>query len=171
MLSGTPFPKSEPRPKKVATPIPKVSAKRKEQIEKGLYILKVGKPLKQITAKQAKNLAAYEKGKREKYEPDNRVCESCGRSDRGISCSHLVARSHSFELVSEPINHAQQCFVCSEATESGRFFELKNGLKLLERLWSGLGEAGKQRFRYVLNQWPQNKDLWKLSSFFDSEIH
>ncbi len=85
----------------------------------------------------------------------------------GVSCSHLVARSHSFDLVGEKSNHEMQCFVCAEATESGRFFELKNGLSLLERLWSSLGEAGKQRFRYVINQWHQNQDLWQHSQFFD----
>lgn len=158
------YPKPEPRPKKQPQPIRKISLKRQAEIDSGLFQPKSPMPIKQVSAKQAANLRQYEKGKREKYQPDNRVCESCNRSDRGISCSHLVARSHSFDMVADNNNHVQQCFVCAEKVETGRFFELRNGLKLLERLWSGLGEMGKQRFRYVLNQWPQNQDLWQHSS-------
>lgn len=168
------YPKPEPRQKKQPRPLRQISEKRQKAIDAGLVQLKVRTPIKQSTTpikqvsqKQAANLRAYEKGKAAKYEADNRLCESCERSDRGISCSHLVARSHSFDMVADTNNHLRQCFVCAGMVESGRFFQLQNGLKLLERLWSGLGEKGKERFRYVLQQWPQNQDLWQFSAMVD----
>ena len=169
---STPFPKSEPKEKKQPQPIRKVSAKRKAEIENGLVQLKVHtpikqstKPIKQVSAKQAANLRAYENNKREKYD-GVQVCSGCG-ANSGLTCSHLVARSHSFELVAEPLNHECQCHNCHELTERGQFYQLRNGLKLLERLWSSLGKAGKQRFHYVINQWPQNQNLWQHSSMLD----
>ncbi len=164
MPDFNPFPKPDPKPKKQRQPLKRTAIIRKT------YTLKKS-PIKKVSTKQAKNLKKYEEGKREKYETQNPVCSGCGRCDVGISCSHLVGRSHSFELVSEVLNHEPQCFNCADKTETGRFFELRNGLKLLERLWGALGEDGKQRFWYIWNQWPQNQSLWQMSSFYDSEIH
>lgn len=125
--------------------------------------------IRQVSAKQAKNLRIYEAGKREKYGNTPDVCTGCGRVGQ-ISCSHLVARSHSFDLVAEILNHERQCFSCADLTERGQYFMLNNGLKLLERLYNGLGEPGKQRFRYVINQWQQNLQLWEQSTFFDPDF-
>jgi hypothetical protein len=155
--------------KKLPNPKSKIPAKSKKRIEQeasGLFKLKAKTPIRKVSAKQAANLKAYEQGKRDKYSNEPEVCTGCGRHGQ-ISCSHLVARSHSFELVSEKQNHEMQCFNCADLTERGQFFALKNGLKLLERLWNGLGEKGRQRFWYVVTQWPQNQDLWQQSQFFD----
>lgn len=150
----TPYPKPEPRPKKQPMPL------KRTQLPQG------------PSSRQAAKIRAYEVGKREKYsEADGpTICTGCGRNE-GMSCSHLVGRARSFDLIDEPSNHESQCFACHEATESGRFFQLKNGLALLERLWDGLGVMGRQRFWQSLYQWPQNRDLWQHSSFYDKEIH
>lgn len=178
------YPKSQPRQKAAQKPIAPISKKRLAQMELDkqagkaspqvdfsgqLVKLKVGKPLRKISTKQAANLRKYEAGKREKYDGAH-ICTGC-ESPYMVSCSHLVARSHSFDMVAEKDNHECQCYNCADLTERGQYYHLKNGLALMERLWNGLGEMGKQRFWYIWNQWPQNQSLWQMSSFYDSEIH
>lgn len=158
-------PKPPPRQKATPKPIRKVSLKRQAEIEAGLIQVKPATPIKQVSPKQAANLRKYEAGKREKYD-GLQVCTGCG-TNYGLTCSHLVSRSHSFELVAEPLNHECQCHNCHALYEAGHLYQLKNGLKLLERLWGSLGEAGKRRFHYVINQWPANQDLWQHSSMLD----
>ena len=148
----TPYPKPEPRPKKQPTPL------KRTQLPQG------------PSSKQSANLRKYEQGKREKYGTIPHICTGCD-CNTGLSCSHLVGRSHSFDMVADKSNHEMQCARCHDATERGQFFELRNGLRLLEKLWGGLGDIGRQRFWHVLYQWPQNRDLWAHSSFYNSEIH
>ncbi len=168
-IPSTPCPKPLPREKKQAQPLKRTAIKQKPYELKRTPLKPSEKPIAQMSAKQAANLRKYETGKRAKYD-GVQVCSGCG-ANSGLTCSHLVARSHSFELVSEPLNHECQCFNCHSLTESGQYFALKNGLKLLERLWSGLGEIGKQRFWHVWNQWPMNQSLWQMSPLYDPEIH
>lgn len=40
------------------------------------------------------------------------------------------------------------------------------------KLWTDLGEIGKEKFWVGYNQFEQNRDLWKAASqYYDSEIH
>lgn len=133
---------------------------------------KPGYRMPQQSSKQAAKLASYEKGKRAKYGDTPDVCESCGRNDLGISCSHIVPRSHSFALVDYPANHKKQCFVCHQLTEEMRFWMLGDGLKIMELLWDGLGGIGRQRFWKAYHAHDgMNANLWKQSTFYNPEIH
>lgn len=148
------YPKPEPRPKKQPKPL------------KRTPLNTARKPIAQTSSKQRAKLAEYEQAKRQNYGQDE-PCFCCGRSDAGVTCSHLVARSHSFDLVAESLNFVPMCHACHDKTECGRYFELRNGLKLMERL-TGLGEPGKLRLRYILNQWDENAELWAHSALFDT---
>lgn len=130
------------------------------------------KPIRQQSAKQAKLLNSYEKGKVEKYENTPDVCESCGRNDLGISCSHIVPRSQSLALIDHPLNHCKQCFVCHDLTESMHYYQLNNGLKLMELLWDNLGGSGRQKFWKVFYAHDGlNQSMWTASRFYNPEIH
>lgn len=148
------YPKPAPRPKKQPKPL------------KRTPLNKARKPILQTSAKQRAKLAEYEQAKRENYS-QQKPCFCCGRMDRGVTCSHLVGRSHSFELVSEALNFIPQCHECHRLTEQGRYFQLQNGLKLMERL-TGLGGAGLMRLRYILNQFDENTELWAHSALFET---
>jgi hypothetical protein len=155
--TGQPYAKPEPRPPKVQQPLKRTPIKGN------------GKSIAKVSQKQAANLRAYERGKREKYDGAH-ICTGCG-SPYMVSCSHLVARSHSFDMVAEKSNHECQCFNCADLTERGQYFQLKNGLALMERLWGGLGQIGRERFWKIWNQWSANQSLWQHSQFFNPHIH
>ena len=127
------------------------------------------KPIKQQSTKQAAKLASYEKGKREKYDIDLRVCECCGANDGGISCSHIVSRSTSHALLDYPLNHVAACYNCHDDMECLRYYKLKNGLKIMGLLFDGLGGIGKQLLRKALyhkDHGELNMNLWKMSPFY-----
>lgn len=127
MLTGTPFPKSEPRPKKVVTPIPKVSAKRKEQIEKGLFVLKVGKPLKRITAKQAKHEREKSEAYRQRSADARPFCQGCGRYDVPLSNSHRIGQADKTHVANAENMDTYCLETCHQAYECGRLYLLDNG--------------------------------------------
>ena len=169
MTTETPIEYACPKPPTKPKSAPKRLSRSKKNTPLQLTPWKE-KSLAKSTTKQAAVNREYDKNKRKKFD-NSQVCESCGRNDRGISCSHLVPRSSCFDLISEMQNCEKQCFVCHEATESSRFFEIKHGLRLMNVLWNGLGESGRQRFWKAWHKWEQNRTLWQHSPFFDKEIH
>jgi len=158
--TGTPYAKPEPRPAKLqqplkrtpiksnGKPIAKVSEKRKALIESGLFILKVGKPLKRVSAKQAKIENEKSKVYRERSEGERPSCRGCGRFDVPLSNSHRIGQSNK-EHVANPNNLDTYCTDgkdCHRLYESGRLYLLDNGNDVLE--W--LAAADFERYRTKL---------------------
>ena len=139
------YPKPAPMAKKVQQPLPKVSAKRKALMDSGLFELKVGKPLKRISAKQAKIETEKSKVYRLRSEGERPFCRGCGRFDVPLSNSHRIGQSNK-EHVANPHNLDTYCIDgggCHSHYESGRLYLLDNGNDVLE--W--LAETDFERYR------------------------
>lgn len=126
-------------------PIRKVSAKRQEQIEKGLVKLTVGKPLKRISPKQAAIEKAKSKVYRLRSEGERPYCQGCGRFDVPLSNSHRIGQTDK-EHVANAANLDTYCIDgknCHNLYESGRLYLLDNGNDVLD--W--LAETDWERYR------------------------
>lgn len=138
----TPYPKPEPRPKKVPQPLRQISEKRQKAIKAGLVQLKVGKPLRKFTPQRQK----LEKEKHKMYasEAEKRqpFCRGCGTTEM-LSHSHRISQNDR-ELIAEPENVDYYCQdVCHKHWESGRVYELDNGNDALDYL----AQTDGQRYR------------------------
>lgn len=128
--------------------------------------------VKAVTAAQQRRLSDYEKVKREKWPEGFRTCESCGSSSDGISCSHIVSRAEAPSLYSYPKNLLAQCHRCHQLTEEMKFWQLENGLRIMELLCDSLGGIGQQKFWKMLYKYDgMNLNLWRQSQFYNKEIH
>ena len=127
---------------KAKKPIAKFSAKRKAEMDAGLFKLQVGKPLKRFTPARQKleneKHAMYAK-EAEEREP---FCRGCGTT-QNLSHSHRVSQNNR-ELIAKPENVDYYCQgVCHPAYENGRIYELDNGNDVLD--W--LANTDGQRYR------------------------
>lgn len=139
------YPKAPKRLPKERKPLPKVSAKRKEQIEKGLFVLKVGQPIKPVSTKQAKIETEKSKVYRLRSEGERPFCRGCRRFDVPLSNSHRIGQVNK-EHVANPYNLDTYCIDgggCHSHYESGRLYLLDNGNDVLE--W--LAETDFERYR------------------------
>ena len=143
------YPKPEKRLPKERRPIPPKSKKRleKEAQEKasGLYQLKVGKPLKRITPKQAKIESEKSAVYRQRSGGEIPFCQGCGRYDKPLSNSHRIGQSNK-EHAANAANLDTYCIgndSCHTKYECGYLFQLDNGNEVLE--W--LAETDVERYR------------------------
>lgn len=126
------YPKAPKRLPKERKPLPKVSAKRKEQIEKGLFVLKVGQPIKRVSKKLAKVEAEKAKMYAEIAKTRPVVCAGCGTSQR-LSRSHRIPQGN-WAWKAHPDNIDYLCYGnngCHEAYEAGYMWRLDNGNEVL----------------------------------------
>ena len=167
------YPKPSPRSKKQPKPLPPFSAKRKALMDAGLFVPKErtplktsGKPIKQVSAKQAGKVAAIRKAKEAKAEINPMECEACGAWGM-CTPSHIVPQGKSFELADKVWNIHWHCqYPCHDDCESGHFWKMKDGLKIMEILW----QHRPERFWKFYFDQPQNQAIWQMSSFFNPEI-
>jgi hypothetical protein len=137
--------KPEKKPPKLKPQIPAKSKKRIEQEAAGLFKLKVGKPLKRITPKQAKIEAEKSKVYRQRSEGERPFCKGCGRFDVPLSNSHRIGQSNK-EHAANPDNLDTLCigeYSCHTKYECGRVYELDKGGEILD--W--LAETDWERYR------------------------
>lgn len=130
------YPKPEPRPKKQAQPIRKISLKRQAEIESGLFKLKVGKPLKPISKKQARHEREKSQVYRKRSEGERPFCQGCGRFDVPLSNSHRIGQANKKHVANEA-NLDTLCIgenSCHAKYEAGRIYQLDNGNEILNWL-------------------------------------
>ena len=151
-------PKREPKPK---------TAIKRTAIVKKPYTFKKSKPIRKTSAKQSEKQSAYKSAKIEKAETQPIECEACGAWGM-CTPSHLIPQGKNFELAAKVWNIHWHCqFPCHDRCESGHFWEMNDGLQILEILW----RHRKERFWKFWHDHEQNQSLWQQSSMFDSEIH
>lgn len=164
MPDFNPAPKPLPPPKKKPQPLKRTPLKRKP------YTFKKPKPIAKVSEKQATKLKAYKAAKLVKAENEMICCQACGNPNI-CTPSHLIPQGKSDLHRANVKNIHWHCqYPCHDNCESGRFWMMLDGLSILEFLWQNEG-VGRQRFWKFWHDHEENRDLWQMSSFYDSEIH
>lgn len=131
----TEYPKPAPREKKQPNPLPPFSAKRKALMDAGLFVLKVGKPLKRVSAKLAKVEAEKSKMYAEIENTRPAICAGCGTS-QALSRSHRIPQGNwAWKANADNIDlFCMDGQNCHQNYECGYLWRLDNGCEVLDWL-------------------------------------